>query len=104
MKAIYQETPNCQPCIDFFGYGTVECKRCKELHRYDVDILEFGVGMFGNKAVIQKEDGTLETVSVKSLKLRDCKNCDNHKTVNCPNSSLCYATDDKPFFVLKEGK
>lgn len=53
------------------------------------------------KAIIQKTDSTLETVNVKFLKLRNCKKCGRYKTMNCPNSSLCYDKDDKPFFVLK---
>lgn len=101
MKAIYQETPNCHLCVDFFGHDADQCERCKELHRYIVDILEIGVGVFGNRAVIQKVDGTLATVDIKSLKLKNCENCGRYKTMNCPNSYLCYDKDDKPFFVLK---
>ena len=30
---------------------------------------------------------------------RLCKNCKNRKTMNCPNSSECYCTKNKPYFV-----
>lgn len=29
---------------------------------------------------------------------RDCNDCKKYKTTNCPNSSLCYCTTDKPYF------
>lgn len=31
-------------------------------------------------------------------KKRNCNNCINKKTMNCPNSSLCYETSNKPYF------
>lgn len=68
MKAVYQEKPNCDPCLDFYGSDIAsECKHCMELHRYDVDILQLGIGLFANKAIIQKADGKLETVPLSSL-------------------------------------
>lgn len=71
MKAIYQEKPNCDPCLDFYGSDIAsECKHCMELHRYDVDILQLGVGLFANKAIIQKADGKLETVPLSSLTMK----------------------------------
>ena len=42
-----------------------------ELHRYDVDILQLGVGLFANKAIIKKADGKLETVPLSSLTVID---------------------------------
>lgn len=71
MKAVYQEKPNCAPCIDIYGIDAAsECKHCMELYRYEVDVLQLGVGIFGNKAVIQKDDGELATVNIKSLTLK----------------------------------
>ncbi len=71
MKAICQEKPNCDPCLDFYGSDIAsECKHCMELHRYEVRVLQLGVGIFANKAVIQKEDGSLETVLLSSLKMK----------------------------------
>ena len=68
MRAIYQEKPNCGPCLDIYGSDAAsECKHCMELHRYDVEILQLGIGLFANKAVIQKADGKLETVPLNSL-------------------------------------
>lgn len=75
MKAIYQERPNCAPCIDIYGLDMAsECKRCMELHRYEVEVLQLGVGLFANKAVIQKEDGSLKTVPMSSLKMKGDNN------------------------------
>ena len=31
-----------------------------------------------------------------------CNKCANWKTVNCPNSSICFSTVDKPYFKIKE--
>ena len=71
MKAIYQEKPNCDPCLDFYGSDIAsECKHCMELHRYEVEVLQLGVGLFANKAVVQKEDGSFETVLLSSLKMK----------------------------------
>lgn len=27
-----------------------------------------------------------------------CRACRKHRTMDCPNSSRCYATEDKPYF------
>lgn len=71
MRAVYQEKPHCAPCIDIYGIDAVsECKHCMELHRYEVDVLQLGVGLFANKAVIQKQDGSLEMVPLNSLTMK----------------------------------
>lgn len=71
MKAIYQEKPHCEPCIDIYGPDVAsECKHCMELHRYEVEVLQLGVGLFANKAVVQKEDGSLETIPLSSLTMK----------------------------------
>lgn len=75
MKAIYQENPNCALCMDIYGADIPsECKHCMELHRYEVEILQLGVGLFANKGVIRKEDGTLKTVLINSLKMKGDNN------------------------------
>lgn len=33
---------------------------------------------------------------------KKCKDCINQHTMDCPNSSLCYDTKDKPYFEKKE--
>lgn len=45
------------------------CAECMNMHRYAVEILEFGVVIFGNKAVIKKSNGDLLTVPIGSLKI-----------------------------------
>ena len=32
---------------------------------------------------------------------RTCHACRKYRTMDCPNSSMCYATDDKPYFEPK---
>lgn len=39
----------------------------------------------------------LEKVRSDSMN-RDCINCSKRKTMLCPNSKECYATEDKPYF------
>lgn len=34
----------------------------------------------------------------------DCSNCKKHGMMDCPNSSLCYSTENKPFFEQMDGK
>lgn len=71
MKAIYQEKPHCQSCIDIYGPDVAsECKHCMELHRYEVEVLQLGVGLFVNKAVIKDSSGKLMTVSLEELTLK----------------------------------
>lgn len=71
MKAIYQKPVSCTPCIDM-GWATVDiCAECERLRCEEVDILQFGVGFFANKAVIKKADGKLETVLISELTIRE---------------------------------
>lgn len=39
---------------------------------------------------------------MQELKRRKCDKCINYKTMDCPNSSKCYDTLDKPYFKIKE--
>ena len=71
MKAIYQENPYCESCIDIYGVDVVsECKHCMEINRHEVEVLQFGVGISGDRAVIRKSDGSICTVPFSSLTLR----------------------------------
>lgn len=38
---------------------------------------------------------------IKAEKKKSCDMCINWKTMNCPNSSLCYNTEEKPYFKSK---
>lgn len=33
---------------------------------------------------------------------KHCKTCLNYKTMDCPNSSECYSTANRPYFVAKK--
>lgn len=48
------------------------------------------------------KDGTEETERAYIYKF--CEKCANYKTTNCPNSSECFSTLDKPHFKIKENK
>lgn len=69
MTAIYYDPPNCQPCLDLYpdDIHPEICKKCMSDRKYKVDILEFGLGLFRNKALIQFEDGSLDIVPLKKL-------------------------------------
>ena len=45
---------------------------------------------------------TIVNSSRKNGKRRSCEKCIKYKTPYCPNSSVCYATEDKPYFVSGE--
>ena len=36
----------------------------------------------------------------RAYKSKNCDKCVNYKTTNCPNSSKCYSTIDKPYFKI----
>jgi hypothetical protein len=44
---------------------------CGSLRREEVDILQLGVGLFANKAIVKRPDGTLATVLVSELTITD---------------------------------
>lgn len=50
--------------------------------------------------------GVIKSPSMRFVLLpeevRDCCNCKKHGRMDCPNSSLCHALDDKPYFEIKE--
>ena len=47
------------------------CPKCMELNREVVDILQLGVGLFADKAVIKKTNGALATVPMSKLTIID---------------------------------
>lgn len=61
MKAVYQRKPDCIACMDLG----------MELNREVVDILQLGVGLFADKAVIKKTNGALATVPMSELTIID---------------------------------
>lgn len=73
MKAIYKEPTNCSQCsnmMDIFPDYVPDCVTCIKNSTKEVDVLQFGVGIFGNEAVVAFPDGTLKTVRVSGLTLR----------------------------------
>ena len=49
----------------------VSCSECERLRREEVGILQLGVGIFANKAIIKKSDGALATVPLSELTITD---------------------------------
>jgi TPP-dependent indolepyruvate ferredoxin oxidoreductase alpha subunit len=59
-------------------------------------ILSSGICMyFYNKAERKR-------IRREFIEKRDCSVCKHCGTMNCPNSSLCWSTSDKPYFEPKE--
>lgn len=71
MKGIYKRPVSCAHCIDMDWMIPESCAECERLRREEVDILQLGVGLFANKAVIKRPDGTLTTVSPSELTITD---------------------------------
>ena len=71
MTGIYNSPIRCTPCIDMDWITPESCAECKRVRREEVDILQLGVGLFANKAVIKRPDGTLTTVSLSELTITD---------------------------------
>lgn len=71
MKGIYKRPVSCAHCIDMDWMIHKSCAECERLRREEVDILQLGVGLFANKAVIKRPDGTLTTVSLSELTITD---------------------------------
>lgn len=51
-----------------------------------------------------KSIGSMIVEIIKAEKRKSCDMCINKKTMNCPNSSLCYSTENKPYFKSKLGE
>lgn len=71
MKGIYKRPVNCAPCIDMDWMTPESCAECERLRREEVDILQLGVGLFADKAVIKKTNGALATVPMSELTIID---------------------------------
>lgn len=41
---------------------------------------------------------TLKTIIKFKVEEHICSKCKNYKTMDCPNSYLCYSRKDKPYF------
>lgn len=54
---------------------------------------------------LSKIEKRLGIVPPSLVRSRDCRACWKYRTMDCPNSSMCYATIDKPYFevVKSEG-
>lgn len=51
-----------------------------------------------------KSIGSLLISIIKAEKEKNCDMCKNKKTIKCPNSNLCYSTQNKPYFKSKLDK
>lgn len=71
MKGIYKKSVSCAPCIDMDWITPESCAECDRLRCEEVDILQLGVGLFANKAVIKRSNGTLATVPLNELIIND---------------------------------
>ncbi len=75
MKAFYIRRPNCVSCMDGDSsmpdnFTCRDCERIRNECAEMVEIIQLGVGLFGDKAVIKRPDGFLYTVLVKNLKIQ----------------------------------
>lgn len=53
--------------------------------------------------VIYREDiKTTRKIRQTRVLMRDCSVCAHRGTMDCPNSSLCWSTSDKPYFEPEE--
>ena len=48
MKGIYKRSVSCSPCIDMDWMTPETCAECERLRHEEVDILQLGVGFFGD--------------------------------------------------------
>lgn len=56
--------------------------------------------LIGMLAILDYNQGCKDTE--RAYQTRSCNKCANWKTMNCPNSSKCFSTTDKPYFKIKE--
>lgn len=74
MKGVYQSRPDCVACMELGWAPPGACAECLKLMKEsaeEVDILQLGVGIFANKAIIKKSDGALATVPLSELTITD---------------------------------
>lgn len=55
--------------------------------------------LIGMLAIIEYNQDCRDTE--RAYQIRSCDKCVNWKTMNCPNSSKCFNTADKPYFKSK---
>ena len=74
MKGIYQSVPDCIACMNLGWAPEGACSGCLRLAKEraeEVDILQLGVGLFANKAVIKRPNGALATIPLSELIIKD---------------------------------
>ena len=49
----------------------------------------------------EKSIGSYLVDIIKLEKIKSCEMCVKKKTMECPNSSLCYNTENRPYFKSK---
>lgn len=68
MKAVYKRPANCQDCIDgFVQPDKDDCDMCRKSRDIEVEVISFGFGIFGTKAMVLLPNGELETVNTENL-------------------------------------
>lgn len=62
----YKQKLNCSACLDIDS--ECDCVACVKLSMRPVEVLQLGVGFFGDKAVVKEhESGNLMTVHISEL-------------------------------------
>lgn len=56
------------------------------------------IGLLIFNAVLEHR---IEKLRRQARERRECRVCARYGTMDCPNSSLCWSTDDKPYFIYK---
>lgn len=68
MRAKYKTAARCQSCIDLGWFTAEACAYCEAERTHTVDVLQLGVGCFGNKAIVKDVNtGKLDTVFLSDL-------------------------------------
>ena len=69
MKAIYNPRRDCRGCVETFGNlpNHKACDACKKILREEVEVLQYGVGLFGTKSVVADGNGNVKTVDTADL-------------------------------------
>lgn len=81
MIATYKAHQNCQSCLDlgWLPEGGSACVECNRLNTHEVQVLQLGVGFFGNKAVVQdirsKQLFTVGLSELKNIQNGDDRSC-----------------------------
>lgn len=52
--------------------------------------------------IVDKIKYMINKIKHNKIKHKECEKCKYWKTMDCPNSSLCYNTKNKPYFKNKE--